>query len=81
MGSATAYSFYDAITLDRHTGNEVSASKILEMSDSEILETVNELMGLDEDADLNDLDFYLEDKSIVFFYRIPGIWEDVVLAR
>ena len=81
MGSATAYSFYDAITLDRHTGAEVSASEILEMSDTEILETVNELMGLDEDADWNDLDFYLEDKHIVFFYRMPGIWEDVILDR
>ena len=81
MGSATTYSFYDAITLDRHTGEEVSASEILEMNDSEVLETVNELMELDEAADWNDLDFYLEDKKIVFFYRIPNIWEEVVLER
>ena len=51
------------------------------MSDSEILQTVNELMGLDEPADWNDLDFYLEDNNIVFFYRMPGIWEDVILGR
>lgn len=50
-------------------------------SDSEILETINELMGLDAKADWNDLDFYLEDNKIVFFYRIPGIWEDVILER
>ena len=81
MGSATTYSFYDAITLDRHTGEEISASEVLEMNDSEILETVNELMELDEYADWNDLDFYLEDKHIVFFYRMPGIWEDVILDR
>lgn len=81
MGSATAYSSYDAITLDRHTGNEVTASEILEKDDSELLETVNELMGLDEKTDWSDLDFYLEDNKIVFFYRIPGIWEDVILER
>ena len=81
MGSATAYSSYDAITLDRHTGNEVTASEILSMSESEILQTVNGLMGLDEPTDWNDLDFYLEDNNIVFFYRMPGIWEDVTLGR
>lgn len=81
MGSATAYSSYDAITLDRHTGNEITASEVLEKDDSELLETVNELMGLDEKTDWSDLDFYLEDNKIVFFYRIPGIWEDVILER
>ncbi len=81
MGSATSYSLYDAITLDRHTGNEVTASEILEKSDSEILETINELMGLDAKADWDELDFYLKDNKIVFFYRIPGIWEDVTIER
>ena len=33
MGSATSYSLYDAITLDRHTGNEVTASEILEKNE------------------------------------------------
>ncbi len=81
MGSATAYSSYDAITLDRHTGNEVTASEILEKNDSELLEIVNGLMGLDAKADWLDLDFYLAENKIVFFYRIPGIWEDVTLGR
>ena len=81
MGSATAYSSYDAITLDRHTGNEVTASEILEKDDFELLETVNELMGLDAKADWLDLDFYLAENKIVFFYRIPKIWEDVTLER
>ena len=81
MGSATAYSSYDAITLDRHTGNEVTASEILEKDDSELLETINRLMGLDEKTDWSDLDFYLAENKIVFFYRIPEIWEDVTLER
>ena len=81
MGSATAYSCYDAITLDRHTGNEVTASELLEMDDFELLETVNELMGLEEKTDWSDLDFYLTEDKIVFFYRVPGFWDDVVLGR
>lgn len=81
MGGATTYSMYDAITLDRHTGEEVKASDILGESDAEILKTVNELMGLDEEADWEDLDFYLEEDKIVFFYRMPGFWDNVVLGR
>ncbi len=81
MGGATAYSRLDAITLDRHTGKEVSASEILGESDDELLHWVNKLMGLDEEADWEDLDFYLQDEKIVFFYRVPGFWEEVILRR
>lgn len=80
MGGATTYSMLDGITLDRHTGKEVKASEILKENDSEILETVNELMGLDVEADWDDLDFYIKDKKIVFFYRLPGFWDDVILG-
>ena len=51
------------------------------MNDSKVLETINELMKLDENAAWNDLDFYLEDTKIVFFFRIPNIWDEVVLGR
>lgn len=81
MGGATTYSVFDAITLDRHTGEEVRGSEILGESDTDILEKVNELMGLDETADWNELDFYLQKDKIVFFYRMPGFWDDVVLGR
>lgn len=81
MGGATAYSRLDAITLDRHTGKEVSASEILGESDDELLHWVNKLMGLDEEADWEDLDFYLQDEKIVFFYRVPGFGEEVILRR
>ncbi|MCM1185326.1 MAG: hypothetical protein NC251_09840 [Lachnoclostridium sp.] len=29
----------------------------------------------------DDLDFYLTDSFVVFFYRYPGFWDDVVLPR
>lgn len=81
MGGARAYSRFDAITVDRHTGKEVTASEILGESDTELLAKVSNLMGLDIIADWEDIDFYLEDGTIVFFYRLQGYFEDVVLAR
>ena len=81
MGGAHPYSFWDAVTIDCCTGEEVNASEVLGIDDDEILEVVNDLMGLEEDADWGHLDFYLQEDTIVFFYRMPGFWEDVVLNR
>lgn len=81
MGGANSYSMYDAVTLDRHTGEEVTAAEILQEDDSRLLNTVVELMGLEGEADWKDIDFYLQEDKIVFFYRMPGIWEEVVLGR
>lgn len=81
MGSAVSYSHYDAITLDRHTGKEVTASEILGQGNTEILKIVNRSMGLEGEADWKDLDFYLKENKIIFFYRIPGIWEEVEIER
>lgn len=38
-------------------------------------------MGLSDIATWEDIDFYLIDSTIVFFYRMPNFWEDVVLLR
>ena len=81
MGGAHPYSMYDAITIDRCTGKEVTSSEILGESDTEILEKVSDLMGLDVVANWEDIDFYLQEGRIVFIYRMPNIWEDVVLGR
>ena len=81
MGGVHPYSFWDAVTIDCCTGEEVNASEVLGIDDEEILKTVNELMGLEEYADWGHLDFYLQGENIVFFYRMPGFWEDVVLKR
>lgn len=81
MGGAHPYSMFDAITIDRHTGEEVNASEVLRENDDEILDKVNVLMGLEEYTDWAYLDFYLQEGKIVFFYRLPGYWEDVVLER
>ena len=60
---------------------EVTASEILGESNEEILETISDLMGLDVVATWEDVDFYLQEDVIVFFYRMPGYWEEVVLGR
>ncbi len=78
MGGAHPYSRFDGITIDCKTGKEVLASQFLEKSDGEILTEISDRMGLDVTGTWDDIDFYLTDSTIVFFYRVPGFWEDVV---
>lgn len=81
MGGAHAYSSFDGITVDCGTGEEVSAAQLLGKSDEELLAQVSGEMGLDVAATWKDIDFYLTDSAVVFFYRMPGFWEDVVWER
>lgn len=81
MGGAHPYSCFDGITIDCKTGEQVSASQLLGKSDEELLTEVSNAMGLDSVGTWEDMDFYLTDSEIVFFYRMPGFWEDVVLQR
>lgn len=81
MGGAHPYSWFDGITIDCKTGEQVSASQLLGKSDEEILTEISNTMGHDGVSTWDDVDFYLTDSSIVFFYRMPGFWEDVVLKR
>lgn len=80
-GGAHPYSFLNGITIDCKTGKEVSASELLGISDDEILEQVSNKMGMDVVATWDDIDFYLTESEIVFFYRMPNYWEDVVFPR
>ena len=80
-GGAHPYSMFDAITLDRHSGKEVTAAEFLGESDEVILEKVSNLMGLSEVAGWEDIDFYLQGEKVVFFYRMPGYWDEVVMER
>jgi len=50
-------------------------------SDEQVLEEVCNLMGMYEVTDWEDIDFYLQKDKIVFFYRMPGYWKDVVFGR
>lgn len=81
MGGAHPYSRFDGITIDCKTGEEVFASHFLEKGDEEILEEISNTMGFDVIGTWDDIDFYLTESTIVFFYRVPNFWDDVVLNR
>ncbi len=81
MSNTHPYSRFDGITINCRTGKEVTASEFLEKSNEEILEEVSEKMGLEDTATWDDIDFYLTDSTIVFVYRVPDWWEDVVMPR
>lgn len=58
------------------------ASEILGKSDDEILQQVSKEMGMDTVASWDEIDYYLTDSTIVFFYRMgPLYWDDVVWER
>lgn len=81
MGGAHPYSSLNGITIDCHTGREAAASEIMEKSDEVILKEVCETMGMDQTAEWGEVDFYLTDENIVFFYHQPMFWEDVIWER
>ncbi len=78
MGGAHPYSYFDGITIDCKTGQEITATELLGKSSDEILRQVSDEMGMDTVASWDEVDFYLTDSTIVFFYRMPNYWEDVV---
>ena len=81
MGGAHPYSRMDGITIDCKTGEQVLASQLVEKEDEEILKEVSDAMGFDSLGTWEDMDFYLTDSTIVFFYRMPGYWDDVEWNR
>lgn len=81
MGGAHPYSMFDGITIDCKTGDQIFASQFLDKSEDTILADISEKMALDVVGTWDDIDFYITDDTIVFFYRIPNFWDDVILPR
>ena len=81
MGGAHPYSNLVGITIDCRTGKQVTASELLGKSDDEILKEVSKTMGMDVIGTWDDISFYITDSTIVFFYRMPNYWDDVVWLR
>ena len=81
MGGAHPYSNLVGITIDCRTGKQVTASELLGKSDDEILKEVSKTMGMDVIGTWDDISFYITDSTIVFFYRMPLFWDDVVWPR
>ena len=80
-GGANPDSYCDGITLNCETGELVTPSQITGISDTELLQEISSAMGLSGAAGWDDLDFYLTDTEIVFFYRVPNFWEEVRRPR
>ena len=59
----------------------MTASELLGKSDDEILKEVSETMGMEVIATWDGIGFYITDSTIVFFYRMPNYWDDVVWSR
>jgi hypothetical protein len=80
-GGVHPYSNFIGITIDCKTGKQVTASELLGKSDDEILKEVSEAMGMEVIGTWDDIGFYITDSTIVFFYRMPLFWDDVVWPR
>lgn len=82
MGGARSYSMQTGITIACETGEIVSAAELLGVeNDVELLCEISEKMGTDELLSWDDVDFYITDQTVVFFYKMPGYWDDVVISR
>ena len=81
IGGVNPESWLDGITIDCKTGEMVNVTEFLGKIEEAILQEVSDKMGTDVTVTWEDVDFYVTDSQVVFFYRIPNIWEDVILER
>lgn len=80
MGGAHPYSALDGITIDCRTGEIVSVNRFIDDSDEEIGMQLKNVLGIDE-YDSKEWDYYITEKSVVFFYYDPRFWDSVATKR
>ncbi len=80
MGGAHPYSAADGITIDCSTGEIVAVDRFLDDSDEEIEEQIKALLGMDA-YESEEWDYYITDRSVVFFYYDPRFWNLVETKR
>ncbi len=81
LGGAHPYSNLYGITIDVNTGKQVSASEVTGQSDADILNMIKKSMGMDIEPTWEDVDYYITNTTIVYFYRQPNFYEDVQTVR
>ena len=81
LGGAHPYSNTEGITIDVRTGERVSASDITGQDTADLMNSLKVSMGTDEDLSWDDVDFYITNTTIVYFYRQPGFYENVSMPR
>ncbi len=80
MGGAHPYSAVDGITIDCSTGEIAAVDRFLDDSDEEIEEQIKALLGMDA-YESEEWDYYITDRSVVFFYYDPRFWNLVETKR
>lgn len=70
MGGAHPYSAFEGITIDCSTGEIVPVNRFLDDSDEDIGEQIRAVSGIDV-YDPREWDYYITDRSVVFFYYDP----------
>lgn len=81
LGGAHPYSNLYGITIDVNTGKQVTASEVTGQSDADLLNMIKISMGMDTDPTWEDVDYYITNTTIVYFYRQPNFYEDVQTVR
>ena len=81
LGGAHPYSNLYGITIDVNTGKQVTASEVTGQSDADLLNMIKVSMGMDTDPTWEDVDYYITNTTIVYFYRQPNFYEDVQTVR
>ena len=79
-GGAHPYSVVDGITIDCSTGEIVTVNRFIDDSDEVIEEQITAILG-EAVCNLKEWDYYITDKTVVFFYYDPRFWEWVATKR
>lgn len=80
MGGVHPYSALEGITIDCSTGEIVTVNRFIDDSDEEIGEQIKAILGMDV-FEPTEWDFYITDRSVVFFYYAPEFWDLAATKR
>lgn len=79
-GGAHPYSVLDGITIDCSTGEIVTVDRFIDDSNEEIEEQIKAVLGKIVYTP-EEWDYYITDKTVVFFYHDPRFWTSVATKR
>lgn len=78
-GGAHPYSVLDGITIDCSTGEIVTVDRFIDDTDEEIGEQIGAVSGAVYNPE--EWDYYITDRTVVFFYHDPRFWTSVATKR
>ncbi len=78
-GGAHPYSVLDGIAIDCSTGEIVTVDRFIDDTDEEIGEQIGAVSGAVYNPE--EWDYYITDRTVVFFYHDPRFWTSVATKR